>query len=197
MSARGQLNSYLLELEKRLKRQAWLRGIAVLTLAALVVTVVLVLVANHYAFSDGSLWSARAVLFLVIGLGIAFGLAIPLWRLTRRNVAGTAEAANPGFDQRLITFTEREAQGNDPFIELLAEDTLRHARNTEPGSLVPNVRLMASLGVGLGSLAVLVWMVLWGPGYLGYGSALLWMGGRGNVAPMYDLRITPGDATCA
>jgi hypothetical protein len=195
MSARGQLNSYLLELEKRLKRQAWLRGIAVLTLAALVVTVVLVLVANHYAFSDGSLWSARAVLFLVIGLGIAFGLAIPLWRLTRRNVAGTAEAANPGFDQRLITFTEREAQGNDPFIELLAEDTLRHARNTEPGSLVPNVRLMASLGVGLGSLAVLVWMVLWGPGYLGYGSALLWMGGRGNVAPMYDLRITPGDAT--
>jgi hypothetical protein len=195
MSARGQLNSYLVKLEKRLKRQAWLRGVAVLALAALAVTVILVLIANHYAFSDGSLWSARAILFFVLALGIAFGLAIPLWRLTRRNVAGTAEAANPRFDQRLITFTEREAQGNDPFIELLAEDTLLHARNTDPESLVPSFKLMASLGVGVGSLAVLVWMILWGPGYLGYGSALLWMGGRGNVAPMYDLRITPGDAT--
>ncbi|HEY6466254.1 MAG TPA: hypothetical protein VIY69_09700, partial [Candidatus Acidoferrales bacterium] len=195
MSARVELNSYLEHLEKRLKRQAWLRGVAILLAAALLFTIGLVVIANHYAFSDGSLWSARAVLFFVLALGIAFGLAIPLWRLTRRHVSGIAEAANPAFDQRLITFTEREAQGTDPFIELLAADTLRHTRNAEPDSLVPSTQMMAALGVGIASLGVLVWLVLWGPGFLGYGSALLWMGGRGNVAPMYDLRITPGDAT--
>jgi hypothetical protein len=195
MSARVELNSYLGHLEKRLKRQTWLRGVAILLVAALLVTIGLVIVANHYAFSDGSLWSARAVLFFVLALAIAFGLAIPLWRLTRRHVSGIAEQANPAFDQRLITFTEREAQRTDPFIELLAADTLRHTRNAEPDSLVPSNQMMAALGIGVASLGVLVWLVLWGPGFLGYGSALLWMGGRGNVAPMYDLRITPGDAT--
>lgn len=195
MSARGELNSYLEQLESRLKRQAWLRGAAVLAATALIVTIILVLISNHYAFSDGSLWSARAILFVILALGVAFGLAIPLYRLTRRHVAGTAEAANPSFDQRLITFTEREAQEKDPFIELLAADTLQHTRKAEPRTLVPDFKLMASLGVGIASLAVLVWMVVWGPGFLGYGAALLWMGGRGNVAPMYDLQVTPGNAT--
>ena len=195
MSARSELNSYLEQLESRLKRQAWLRGAAVLAATALAVTIVLVLISNHYAFSDGSLWSARAILFAILALGIAFGLAVPLYRLTRRHVAGTAEAANPAFDQRLITFTEREAQEKDPFIELLAADTLQHTRNAEPRALVPDFKIMASLGVGIASLAVLVWMVVWGPGFLGYGAALLWMGGRGNIAPMYDLQVTPGNAT--
>lgn len=195
MSARSQLVAYLVQLEKRLKRQAWLRGVAILTGSALLVTVALVLIANRYAFSEGSLWSARAALFLVLVLGIAFGLAVPLWRLTRRNVAGTAESAAPQFDQRLITFTEREAQGNDPFLELLAADTLRVTQQAEPQSLVPNAKLMTALGVGVASLGVLVWMVLAGPGYLGYGAAMIWMGGKGGVAPMYDLQVTPGDAT--
>ncbi len=195
MSARTELNSYLDHLESRLKRHAWVRGVAVLTGSALLFTMALVVIANHYAFSDGSLWSARAILFFVLALGIAFGLAIPLWRLTRRHVSGIAERANPSFDQRLITFTEREAQGTDPFIELLAADTLRHTRNAEAESLVPSRQMMAALGVGIASLGLLVWMVVWGPGFLGYGSALLWMGGRGNVAPMYDLRVSPGDAT--
>ncbi|MGH9572590.1 MAG: hypothetical protein ACRD40_03540, partial [Candidatus Acidiferrales bacterium] len=195
MSARTELNSYLDHLANRLKRQAWVRGVAVLTGSALLVTIALVVIANHYAFSDGSLWSARAILLFVIALGIAFGLAVPLWRLTRRHVSGIAEKANPAFDQRLITFTEREAKGTDPFIDLLAADTLRHTRNADAESLVPSRQMMAALGVGVASLGVLVWMILWGPGFLGYGSALLWTGGRGNVAPMYDLRVTPGNAT--
>jgi hypothetical protein len=195
MSARVELNSYLEQLQKRLKRQAWLRGIAILTGAALLFTIALVIIANHFAFSDGSLWSARAILFFVLALGIAFGLAVPLWRLTRRHVSGIAETANPAFDQRLITFTEREAQGTDPFIELLAADTMRHTRNADPQALVPNAKMMSAFGIGVASLGLLVWMILWGPGFLGYGSALLWMGGRGNVAPMYDLRVTPGNTT--
>ena len=37
----------------------------------------------------------------------------------------TAEAAHPEFEQRLVTFQEKESAGNDPFMELLAADTLR------------------------------------------------------------------------
>ena len=54
--------------------------------------------------------------------------------------------------------------------------------------------MLASLGVGLASLGVLVWMIVAGPGYLGYGAALLWTGPHTGAAPLYDIRVTPGDA---
>jgi hypothetical protein len=41
---------------------------------------------------------------------------------------------------------------------------------------------------------VLVWMIVAGPGFLGYGAALLWAGNAG-ATPLYDLRVTPGNAT--
>jgi hypothetical protein len=195
MTARAELNAYLEQLEKRLKRSALLQGIAILTVSALVITVLLVLITNHFAFSDGSLLGGRLILLLVLGLGVAFGLAIPLYRLTRRYAATAAESANPEFNQRLITFAEREGQDQGPFLELLASDTLSMARRADPEALVPNAKMMAALGAGIASLAVLTWLIIAGPGFMGYGAALLWMGGRGNVAAMYELRVTPGDAT--
>ena len=54
MSARQQLNSYLEHLEKRLRIGAAVRGAAVFTSVALVTTVVLVLIANSFAFSGNS-----------------------------------------------------------------------------------------------------------------------------------------------
>jgi hypothetical protein len=38
---------------------------------------------------------------------------------------------------------------------------------------------------------VLAWLVAAGPGYLGYGASLLWTGPK--AAPLYDIRVTPGD----
>ncbi len=43
---------------------------------------------------------------------------------------------------------------------------------------------LALLGVGLASLAVLVWMIVAGPGYLGYGAALLWAGQHVECQPL-------------
>ena len=59
---------------------------------------------------------------------------------------------------------------------------------------MPNRNLSISLGTALASLGVLIWLIVAGPGFLGYGAALLWAGTTGAV-PMYDLRVTPGDAT--
>src|SRR5262249_19192602 len=82
----------------------------------------------------------------------------------------------------------------DPFLNLLAADTLSVAQKTEPSQLVPDQKLLTLLAVGGVSLLVLVWMIFSGPGYLGHGAALLWLPGHGtNNAPFYDLKITPGD----
>src|ERR1700680_5165830 len=118
MSLREQRAAYIAQLEQRLRWSALLRGLAILTGSALVATLVLVIIANALAFSHGSVTAARFGLILILAIAAAAGLALPLRRLTRRWTVGTAEAAFPQFEQRLITFAERDAR--DPFFVLLA-----------------------------------------------------------------------------
>ena len=192
MSLRVQLHAYIAQLEQRLRWSTWLRGLAILTGSALVATLVLVAVANARAFSQGSVTAARFGLILILAIAAAAGLALPLRRLTRRRAVGTAEAVFPQFEQRLTTFAERD--GQDPFIELLAADTLNVAQSAEPKLLVTDRRLWVSLATAAGAFAILVWMIAAGPGFLGYGASLLWTGPHTDKPAIYDLRVTPGDA---
>jgi hypothetical protein len=196
MTARRQLETYLEQLQRRLRIRASLRGAAILASSALVTTLVLVLIANALRFSGASLAGARVVLYLVIAASIAFGCVLPLLRMNRRRSAWEAETLVPDFGQRLVTLAEREGDGpaQGAFAELLAADTLKIAQRAEATRLVPNRNLLISLGTALASLGVLIWMIMAGPGFLGYGAALLWAGDAG-AAPLYDLRVTPGDAT--
>jgi hypothetical protein len=192
MTAREQLNGYIEQLERRLRLGVLLRGAAVVTATALVTTLVLVLIANALAFSKVSVTSARSLLFIIIACAVGFALALPLMRLNRRRAAAKAEQVFPEFQERLVTLADENATQRQPFAELLASDTLKIARRAEASHLAPNNRLFALLGVGVASVAVLVWMILAGPGYLGYGSALLWAGD--TKTPLYEMRVTPGNA---
>src|ERR1700723_642766 len=192
MNFREQLHAYIAQLEQRLRWSTLLRGFVILTAGALVATLVLVSIANALAFSHGSVTAARFALILILAVAAAAGLAQPLRRLTRRRAIGTAEAAFPQFQQRLTTFTERD--GHDPFIELLAGDTLDVARSAEPDQMVTGLRLWGSLGAAIGAFVILLWMIAAGPGFLGYGASLLWTGPHRDKPALYDLRVTPGDA---
>jgi hypothetical protein len=192
MSFRDQVQAYIAQLEQRLRWSILLRGLAILTGSALLATLLLVTIANMLAFSQGSVTGARFVLILVLAIAAAVGLALPLRRLTRRSAVATAEAAFPEFQQRLTTFHERDS--HDPFIELLAGDTLKVAQSAQPGQIVTDGRLWISLGAGAAACAILVWMIAAGPGFLGYGASLLWTGSHPNQPALYDLRVVPGDA---
>ncbi len=196
MSLRDQLNSYIKQLEKRLRLGTLFRGAAILTSVALGATLVLVLITNAFAFSRWSITSARVVLIFAILLAVGFGIAIPLAALNRRRAARQAEAIFPEFQQRLVTFAERDTQARGPFLELLAADTLNVAQTAEPAQLVSGRKLAAFVGVGAASLCILLWMILAGPGYLGHGAALLWAATPPDgAAPFYDIQVTPGDIT--
>ncbi|HTR48149.1 MAG TPA: hypothetical protein VMM16_12260 [Verrucomicrobiae bacterium] len=195
MSMRERLNSYIAQLERRMRVGAALRGAAVLASVALGATALLVLVANAFAFSRGILVGARVVLLFSVVLAVTIGLAIPLRRINRRRAAATAESAFPRFQQRLVTFAERDSAAHEPFLELLAADTLEVARDSAPEQLVPSSTFLAWFTTGVVSLGVLIWMIVAGPGFLGYGAALLWAGPREGVVPFYDIHVSPGDAT--
>src|SRR5258708_11319274 len=133
MNPLDRLSEYLRSSETRWRVLAWTGGAAVAAGAALISTVILVLIANSYAFSSNSLLASRTVLFLALALALGGGLLLPLLRLNRRRAAREAENKFPGFEQRLLTFTERQqANTADPFLELLAADTLDAARAAEP-----------------------------------------------------------------
>ena len=134
MSFRDQLNSYIQQLERRLRLGAMFRGAAILTSVALAATVVLVLITNALAFSRWSITSARVALLFALVLAVTFGIALPLIALNRRRAARQAEEMFPEFKQRLVTFAERDAEKREPFLDLLALDTLNVARAAEPKS---------------------------------------------------------------
>ena len=113
---------------------------------------------------------------------------------TLRRAAGKAESAFPQFEQRLVTYAERDKTKKEPFLDLLAADTLEVSRDAQPDQLVPNSRLFGSLALGLASLAILIWLVVAGPGYLGHGAELIWAGGAHVIAPIYVLQVAPGNA---
>ncbi len=194
MSARDQLNSYIVQIERRLRLGAAVRGAAILASAALAATVILVLLANLFAFASWSIISARFLLVCALVYAAAFAVALPLLRLNRRRAAASAESAFPDFKQRLVTFAERDAQ-REPFIELLAADTLGLTRASEPKRLFTNRALLVSCGLGGAALAVLVWLIVAAPGFVGYGAAMIWRGSTANLAPFYAIKVAPGDAS--
>src|SRR6201996_181367 len=192
MSNQDTLNLYIRQLHQRFRLGVSLRGAAIVTATALVTTVLLVLVLNQLAFPVHGVAGARSLLLLALAGAAALALALPLRRLTRRRATEVAESAHPEFQQRLVTFDDREKRGNDPFLELLAADTLSVARDAQPAKLLPNNKLYFLAGAGVACVAVLVWLVAAGPGYLGYGASLLWTGPK--ASPLYDIRVTPGNA---
>ena len=65
MKPLDRLSDYLGAVERRLRLLALTRGVAVTAAGALVLTIVAVLIANQFAFSNSSVMGARVFLFPV------------------------------------------------------------------------------------------------------------------------------------
>ena len=197
MNPLDRLSEYLGVIESRLRWLALTRGAAVTAAAALALTVVAVLAANYFAFSNPSVLGARVFLFLGLAFALAAALIVPVIRLNRRRAARTAEHKCPQFEERLLTFSERVEQNpSDPFLELLAADTLSVAEQAEPKEIARTAWIFSFSSAAAAAVLVLLWLATSGPGFLGYGASLLWGGvPKGGVKPYYDIKVEPGNRT--
>src|SRR5271157_1094179 len=191
------LSEYLGAIERRLRLIAVTRGAAVTTASALVLTVVAVLVANKFAFSNRSVVGARLFLFLGLAFAIAAALIVPVIRLNRRRAARAAEHKYPQFEERLLTFTERmEQNSGDPFLPLLADDALAVARQAKPREVARSAWMVSFSSAAVAAALALIWLGVSGPGFLGYGASLLWGGPpKGEMKPFYSIKVDPGNRT--
>ena len=197
MSRRDQLRLYLKRLESRLRLLAWSRGIALVAVLALLVTVGLAVVTNTFAFSALSLHTARMALFLILGAAAAFALLVPLLRLNARKAARRAETRCSEFGQRLLTLAdESDEPARNPFFELLAADTLPVTGEAPPGRVVSARWIVAAAALAVVAVMTLAWLASARPGYLGYGAGLLWAGPPPEGSPgFYRLLVRPGNRT--
>ena len=197
MNPLNRLSEYLGAIERRLRWLTLSRGAAATAGAALVLTVVAVLAANYFAFSNPSVLGARVFLFLGLAFALAAALIVPVIRLNRRRAARTAEHQCPQFEERLLTFSERVEQNpSDPFLELLAADTLSVAEHAEPKEIARTAWIFSFSSAAAAAALLLLWLGVSGPGFLGYGASLLWGGvPKGGVKPYYDIQVEPGNRT--
>ncbi len=191
------LTEYVVKVERRLRVLALTKGAAIAAAAALVFTVLAVLGANFFAFSDPSVIWARVLVFVALALALGMGLVVPLLELNRRKAARQTERQFPEFEERLLTFTERSRTNpEDPFLPLLAADTLEVARRAEPDRVAGRNRILSFVSAAAGSLVLLILLGTSGPGFLGYGTSLLWGGlPKGELTPYYDIAVKPGNHT--
>ncbi len=192
-----QLDEYLRDLERRFRLAVLLRGIAAAAAIALAATVALALITNAFAFSERSLAWSRLGLFLALAFAVAFALIVPALAINRRRSARLAEERVTAFEQRLLTLAEaRRDPQEDPFLELVAADAAPVAEKAPPSEVLPSRRLLAFASAAVAAVGVLLWLILAGPGFLGYGAAMLWARhGKEAVGPFYDIVVEPGNRT--
>jgi hypothetical protein len=189
------LARYLSAMERRVRLLALSRGSAIAAVAALVLTVAAVEWANAFAFSNRAVLVARLALFLGLACAIAVALIVPLVRFSRRHAARAAEQKHPEFEQRLLTLSERSG-AVDPFLELLAADTLEVAERAKPATVAKTTSIAGFSSAAIASALLLIWLGVAGPGFLGYGTALLWAGpSKGELKPFYSIAVEPGNRT--
>ncbi len=195
MTALEQVNRYLRQLELRVRLFAASRGLAIAAALALVLTLLLAAICNKFQFASGIILPFRILLYLAVASAISFGVILPLLKLTRKRATQMAEKTIPGFEERLLTVTERVDPTN-PFTELIAEDTMRIVRQSSLDTVRPARWLWTLAGAAAAAAGILIWLIAAGPSYWGYGASLLWTGSaKASQRPLYQVKVRPGNKT--
>ena len=202
MPIKEQVLEYLNGVRRRWRLATIALGVAITGVAALVLTVLAVLGANIWRFSDRAVVISRSVLLLATAAVIVRYLVRPLWqRLSDARLARFVEEKNPHLRDRLVTAVHLGEQvesdhGAKLFHDVLAQDALRQTSSIPPHAIIERHKIWRPLLWGLGSLALILVLGFFGPGIFRYGTGALWVGwAQAKSGPLYQLQVLPGDVT--
>ena len=148
-----EFDRYLNRFCLRLKKLVVARGAALMSIAALVVTVVAVATAIRNGFPSGMVITSRLLLVAVLG-ALAYRFIVLPRRRVDENGAAEIESRSAAFGGRVETYVEIDDEQN-PMRELLAEDASRIAADHSPESQVAKKEFTlayAAAGVALAGL---------------------------------------------
>jgi hypothetical protein len=195
MTARSQLEAYLKEFRERLKALIVARGSAVVSVTALVLTLLAVYFGTRRAFDPEFIIGARAVLVLGLAAVVAWLLIMPLRALRANRGVADIERRAPAFDGRIETYDGlTRVNAPTPFVDLLAEDSLKVAAGVPVATNVRRREISIPAVVAVAAAAVLVWFAAFGPDNWRYGVRHLWAGWLvEDTLPPQRIAVSPGD----
>jgi len=186
-----QLDQFLSHFMGRLKKVCLLKGSAILTAVVLVVSVIGANLAIRSGFSSDTVITSRVVLVIAIAGIVLLFFKRPLDSL-RQNLAGIIENRSTIFNGRIETYAGLDEQ--HPLKNLLAEDTLKIARENSPEKLINNKELIVPGVITTVCVFLLLWVMVAGPGLLNYGVRHLWAGWAfSDLLPPQTISVIPGD----
>lgn len=193
MNASEHLEGYLNRFRLRLTQLNLARGIALVTITSLVITLIAVTIAIRQGFPDGFMLTARLALLASI-VGLSLWLIVRPNRRIREHGIDDIEAQAPAFDGRLNTYAEMSTDGS-PFRELLAEDATKIADEHAPEQQLPQKAFTLPVAGAVTAVAALLLLGIAGPGNYGYGVRDLWLGWAiPGIVPPQSITVTPGDS---
>jgi len=161
---------------RRLRLCALIKGFAMVLALALCFTLVFAWLLTRLDPSPAYLTYGRICLFVCLGISAVAAVAIPIVRLGPMAVARRVEERFPQFSQRLLTLAEGRHDPADPFMSLVAEDTLGIALGATPQQLVSRGKMLSVGAMAAGAGCLLVWLVTWSYGVVGNEAKALWTG---------------------
>ncbi|HHX81670.1 MAG TPA: hypothetical protein GX696_01640, partial [Pseudomonadaceae bacterium] len=192
MNAIQKLDHYLAAFASRLRRLALLKGAAATAAVLLLVSVVGAWFSMQSGFATSVTNGFRLVLLVALVAVIVMLIAKPLRRL-RNHLSGFVEARVPAFNGRIDTYEQMKA-GDNPFLELLAEDTLKVSA-AHPVEEEIRSKELGVLGAALAAiLALFLYLLLAGPGLFDYSLRNLLAGWAvSDMLPPQSIAVNPGD----
>jgi hypothetical protein len=199
MTVQSQLENYLNEFRRRLRTLIVARGVAALSVAALLFTLGAVYLGTRQAFANDLMVGARLLLVLLL-VGLVIGLlAFPLRSLRRFEGVKDIERRAPDFNGRVETYhglvkSSEKAEQRSPFLGLLAEDTLKVARRIPVALKIKGWEISTPTALTAIALGGLLWFAAFGPGNWRYGVRHLWAGWAiSDTLPPQRIVVMPGD----
>ena len=194
MTAAERLERYVNLFRVRLKMLTGSRAAAILSAAALLVTLIAVTVAIRSGFPASIVIASRLILLVVLVSLFVYAVVLPNRRIDDdRGAADTIEKRAPSFAGRVSTYLGMRDQSN-PLRELLADDAMRVADQHAPEDVIPQREFSWALGVAGAALTALLVLAIAGPGNYAYGVRHLWIGWAfPNATPPQNIAVSPGD----
>ncbi len=186
------LETYLESFQDRLKKLVVARCSAIMSLVALLISVIGAYLAVRTGFSSAVVNSSRLLLVLFLTSTLLTFFILPLKKL-RSQLGERIEARVPDFCGRIETYLGM-ADKTNPFRVLLAEDCMKIAEVTPVNQQVQDKELFIPAGAAALFIGVLLWAAVAGPGFLNYGIQHLWAGWLfSDLMPPQSIVVTPGD----
>ncbi len=192
MQTSNRLDQYLESFRQRLKKLTLLQGIAATAVVLLVVAIIGAWFSTESGFSSDTVAVFRIFLVLALAAVIITTIIRPLKDIDS-DLSRQVEARTPDFGGRIETYAQMK-ETNNPFRDLLAEDTMRVGDSHPVEAEISQRDFSIAGAIGGLATAILLVLLVAGPGMMNYSLRNLLAGwALDDLLPPQSLDITPGN----